>query len=158
MAERKGEELVRRACSRAFVVRSGYLYGGGGRNFGSTLVPRLRRGEPIRADRSRRVAPTWVRPLAESILRIGGSGKYGIWHAGCEGETTWFEFAATVARALGIGAAIAELPTAALQLAAPRPACSLLENEMLREAGLPPMPPWDEALKGFLEADGRKQG
>ena len=151
----EGEERVLRTCSRSFVVRSGYLYGRGGRNFGSTLVDRLRRGETIRADRSRRVAPTWVRPLAETILHIARTTNYGVWHAGCEGETTWFDFAQAVARTLDVRATIEEADTGSLQLLAPRPPCSLLDNRRLREAGLPPMPRWDAALSGFLADEGR---
>src|SRR6185295_11592337 len=54
-SKRAGEELVLRATRRAFVVRSGGLYGRGGRNFFSTLIARLRQGQTLRIDRERLV-------------------------------------------------------------------------------------------------------
>lgn len=152
-SKRAGEELVLRAWPRSAVVRTAYLYGRCGRNFGSTVVARLRRGETIRADRERRVAPTWARRVAEAALAIAATGRGGIWHAGCEGEATWFDFARAAADGLGIPGDIRAASTAGLRLAARRPRCSLLDDRMLRLHGLPPMPSWREALRGYLEEE-----
>lgn len=150
-----GEVLVQRASRRAFVVRVGGLYGRGGRNFASTLVRRLVERQPLRIDQERRAAPTWTRGLARQLIALCERGEHGLYHATCTGETTWYDFTVALceeAAALGV-----ELPrcfvgvgTAELQAPAPRPRHSLLDDRMLRLRGLLLLPPWREALRGFL--------
>ncbi|MBI5487447.1 MAG: dTDP-4-dehydrorhamnose reductase [Deltaproteobacteria bacterium] len=153
-----GERLVARVAPRHFVVRTAYLYGRGGRNFGSTLLAGIRGGETIRADATRRVAPTWTRAMARQCLRIVGTERYGVWHAASAGETTWVGFAQAMAGRLGRDARIVAADTRALGLAAPRPDCSLLEGRMARLTRIPPMPAWNLALDEYLESEGSEAG
>lgn len=150
-----GEQLVQRATRRAFVVRVGGLYGRGGRNFSSTLVRRLLARQPLRIDQERRAAPTWTRVLSRQLIALCERGEHGLYHATCEGDTTWYDFTVALceeAEAMGF-----ELPhsfsgvrTAELSAPAPRPRHSLLDNRLLRLRGLLVMPDWREALRGFL--------
>jgi dTDP-4-dehydrorhamnose reductase len=155
-SKRAGEELVLRATRRCFVVRVGGLYGQGGRNFFSTLVARLVAGQSLKLDRERQVSPTWTRALAQQLIALCERGEHGIYHATCQGHTTWYDFACALvdeAAALGrelprsfIGVASSELPTVAA-----RPAMSLLDPHMLRLRGLLRMPAWRDALRGYLQ-------
>jgi dTDP-4-dehydrorhamnose reductase len=150
-----GEVLVQRVTRRAFVVRVGGLYGRGGRNFSSTLVRRLLARQPLRIDRERRATPTWVRVLSRQLIALCERGEHGLYHASCEGDTTWYDYAVALceeAAALGI-----ELPrsfsgvaTSELSSPAPRPRHSLLENRLLRLRGLLIMPAWREAMREYL--------
>ena len=47
-----GDAAVTAASTRHFIVRVGCLYGRDGRNFPSTIVRRLRKGETVRGDRA----------------------------------------------------------------------------------------------------------
>lgn len=155
-----GEGLAQRACRRLYLVRVEGLYGCGGRNFASTLVDRLRRGQKLSLDRERRVSPTWSRALARQLVVLCESGHHGTYHATCEGATTWYEFAETACRiAAELGrpltrsfepVATAALAAAAEGPVAPRPAMSILDNRMLRLRGLHRMPPWQAALRDYL--------
>jgi dTDP-4-dehydrorhamnose reductase len=154
-SKRAGEELVLRATRRCFVVRVGGLYGQGGRNFFSTLVQRMRAGQELKLDCERQVSPTWTRALAQQLVVLCERGEHGIYHATCQGQTTWHGFATALceeAAALGFplpirytAVASSELPTAAA-----RPAMSLLEPHMLRLRGLLRIPTWRDALRGYL--------
>lgn len=154
-SKRAGEELVMRATRRCFVVRVGGLYGQGGGNFFSTLVARLRAGQTLRLDGERQVSPTWTRALAQQLIVLCERGEHGIYHATCQGATTWYDFATALcdeAAALGLTlprsfskVASSELPTVAA-----RPAMSLLEPHMLRLRGLLRIPQWRDALRGYL--------
>src|SRR5262249_53981918 len=44
-----GERRARAAWARTIIVRSGYIFGEGGKNFLSTLLPRAKRNEPLQA-------------------------------------------------------------------------------------------------------------
>ncbi len=150
-----GERLVQKAGARSFIVRVGGLYGRRGRNFVSTLVARLKMNQPLRVDQQRLTAPTWNRLLARQIITLCERGEHGVYHATCQGETTWYGFTqALCEEAAELGC---ELPrtfigvsTEDLAAKAPRPSSSLLDCRMLRLRGLLRLPPWREALKAYL--------
>ncbi len=146
-----GDARVAAATPRHFIVRVGCLYGRGGRNFPSTVVRRLRAGETLRADRDRRVSPTWVREPARVSAALARTAFYGLYHCTAQGETTWAEFARRMAAHLGLpDARVEALPTASVNLRASRPARAILDNRALRERGLDTLAPWEDGLAGYL--------
>ena len=150
-----GEQLVKSAAARSFIVRVGGLYGRRGRNFVSSLVSRLRAGQTLRIDRERLTAPTWNRLLARQIITLCERGEHGVYHATSQGATTWYGFAEALcdeAAALGRDLPRTFVGVTTSELAAPaaRPRLSLLDCRMLRLRGLMKLPPWREALRAYL--------
>ena len=101
-----GDEAVRRANPRHFILRVGCLYGRAGNGFGSTLLRRLRAGERIRADGERQVQPTWARRVALQTLAVVDTERFGLYHAMCHGQTTWAAFGRELARLAGLNPAL----------------------------------------------------
>ncbi len=150
-----GEQLVKSAAARSFIVRVGGLYGRRGRNFVSSLVSRLRAGQTLRIDRERLTAPTWNRLLARQIITLCERGEHGVYHATSQGSTTWYGFAEALcdeAAALGrdLPRTFVGVTTGELAAPAARPRSSLLDCRMLRLRGLMKLPPWREALRAYL--------
>lgn len=119
------------------VVRTGWLFGAGGRNFLSTLPTQLRQG-PVRAFGGVPIQPTWAGDLARVLLTL----PTGITHAvGCE-TTTFVDAARTVAATLGLAPEIIELPGPAGLLPAERP----------RDARLTPaeLPGWSQRWRALI--------
>ena len=150
-----GEQLVKSAAARSFIVRVGGLYGRRGRNFVSSLVSRLRAGQTLRIDRERLTAPTWNRLLARQIITLCERGEHGVYHATSQGSTTWYGFAEALcdeAAALGrdLPRTFVGVTTGELDAPAARPRSSLLDCRMLRLRGLMKLPPWREALRAYL--------
>ena len=79
------------------VVRTGWLFGPGGRNFASRL-PALLRAGPITALERWPVQPTWAPDLAAHLLTL----PRGVTHAIGGETTTWGEAARVVCGALGL--------------------------------------------------------
>lgn len=76
-----------------YIVRTGFLYGKHGKNFGSKLFGRLRAGERVPADPIRLVTPTWARPVAEAIRSmIEKRVPSGIYHAISDIPMSWHRF------------------------------------------------------------------
>jgi len=149
-----GERLTACACRRHLILRTGNLYGAAGKNFGSTLPGRLARGEPVRADATRRVAPTWARSLALQTARLlEGAAPPGTYHATSLGECSWFEFAQLAAKLGRFGARVEPMEASAVGVAR-RPARSSLSSRLLAGRGLAVMPPWQEALRDYLSSLG----
>lgn len=147
-----GERLALAAARRLFVVRVGWLYGHGGRNFPSTIMQRLAKGEVVRADRERVGAPTWVRDVASVSGALAHTEYFGLYHCTSTGETTWADYARFVAAELGLpDDRVEALPSAALPIMkAPRPRRAVLDNRLLRLRGLDTMPSWKDAARAFI--------
>ncbi|MBI4497502.1 MAG: sugar nucleotide-binding protein, partial [Chloroflexi bacterium] len=76
----------------------------------------------------------------------------GLYHITNAGWCSWYQFARKIFALEGVEADLR--PTTSEEYGAParRPAFSALENRRLREIGLAPLRPWDEALAAYLEA------
>lgn len=81
------------------VARVGWVYGPGGRTFGSTLAARLRAGEAVRAVYDVRVQPTWSLDLADALYTM----PRGVVHHAGRGEASWYAFALAVWARVGSG-------------------------------------------------------
>lgn len=106
------------------VVRTGWIFGPGGRNFPSRIFEHLAAGE-VRALRGWPVQPTWSEDLAALLLTL----PRGITHAIGAEEVDWAGFAEQAARRMGCPErvrAVRDLPLG------PRP-----EDARLRPARLP---------------------
>ena len=155
-SKRAGELLLAQSGAESALCRVAGLYGRHGRNFVSTLLPRLQAGEALRLDAERLVQPTFARAAARVILDLASARERGTFHLTCGGATTWHGFAQALAegaaaRGVSLPGTFAAVPTAALATPAPRPAQSLLERRVLRLWGLPDMPDWQEALAAYLD-------
>lgn len=150
-----GEHLVERAWSQSYILRVGCLYGVGGRNFPSTILDRLRRGESIKADAERKASPTWVVPVVEVSAALARTLHFGLYHSTANGETTWADYARFLAGKLGLpDDNVNALPYGALSLKAARPRRAILDNRMLRLRGLDTLGTWEEQALRFMHATG----
>ncbi len=148
-----GEELVRAAHPRPFVVRLQSIYGGGGRNFASTLRRRILDRSPLKLDAVRPAQPTWAGAAARQIVALLESDRPGTYHATCSGSTTWSAFAGVIAARVGVVPYWDEVDPAAITGPAARPNNFLLARRMLELRGLDRMPDWRSALEEYLERE-----
>ncbi|HNX35192.1 MAG TPA: dTDP-4-dehydrorhamnose reductase [Kiritimatiellia bacterium] len=148
-----GEEAVRRHCPDHTILRIAWLYGEEGPSFLHTLMKLgAQAGEPLKVVDDQRGNPTSTDAAAELIARLLETPVPGVVHGSCEGEATWFEFAQAIFKRAGLSRGLMPCTTAEFPRPAPRPANSRLEKRVLRLAGLPPMPHWEEALEKFVRA------
>jgi len=149
-----GEEWVRQQCPDHFIVRTAWLYGLPGPNFVTAILARARTlapGEKLKVVHDQRGTPTSALALAPQLLDLAATEAFGTYHATCQGETTWYEFACLILAAAGLTAPVTPCTTAEFPRPAPRPANSVLTNRLLQVAGLDRMPPWQDAYRQFWE-------
>ena len=101
-----------------------------------------------------RGTPTSTLALAPQLLALAATEAFGTYHATCQGETTWYDFARLILATAGITVRVTPCTTAEFPRPAPRPANSVLENRLLQVAGLDLMPPWQAAYRQFWETYG----
>lgn len=147
-----GEHAVLKEGGLASIVRTGELYGTGGRSFFSSVLGRVRSGQEVRVVDDQTVGPTWTRDLALQLVTFANSGApAGIYHATARGEATWYEAACAAVAHLGVDpSAIRRASTAEYGSPAPRPPYSVLAHDAFERLGLYRMRHWRDALVEWL--------
>jgi dTDP-4-dehydrorhamnose reductase len=156
-----GEDAVLRSGARAWVVRTAWVYGAFGGNFVKTMARLAASRDTLSVVDDQRGCPTWTGDLAEGLLALairiasGDGPSSPVLHSAGGGETTWFGFAQAIFEELGLDPArVRPCTTEEFPRPAPRPAYSVLSDRAWREAGLPPMRPWREALAAAFAEHG----
>ena len=149
-----GEELVRQQCADHFIVRTAWLYGLPGPNFVTAILGKGRTGGGLKVVNDQRGTPTSALALASQLLELARTESFGTYHATCQGETTWYDFARLILETAGLKTPIEPCSTAEFPRPAPRPANSVLANRLLQLHGLDCMPPWEAAYREFWDACG----
>lgn len=149
-----GEHLAKNNLARAIVVRTGWIFGDGGRNFLSQMPQLLLAGKKIKVIGDAYGTPTYAPDLAERLRELAELDLPGIYHVTNAGEGTTYEgFACSIAsvdRSLIEGVSFAEL-----HRPAPRPQNSKLCCLISEKLGLKPLPHWKESLKNFVDGHAR---
>jgi dTDP-4-dehydrorhamnose reductase len=142
-----GEREALALGSAATVVRTSWVCGEHGANMVRTIM-RLVGLVGERDDTPGRLAfvddqrghPTMTADLAPMLRRLALDRRSGVHHVTNQGAVSWFDFATAVVSAMGRDPAIVR-PIATAELdpprPAPRPANSVLDNAVLRAAGIP---------------------
>jgi dTDP-4-dehydrorhamnose reductase len=149
-AKLAGEDRVREANPRHYIVRSAWIYGPGGKNFMSKVPELVRAGAPIKAISDQRGSPTFAIDLAEAILTLEGSGAYGTYHVVNAGTCSSAEFTRHTISVLGAQVPLEEVSRFDVPRLAPRPGDTSLVGEAWAKAGFAGLRPWQEACEAFI--------
>ncbi len=147
----EGERRAQTAWARTAVVRSGYIFGSGGKNFLSTLITRARRGDRLTAISDSFGTPTYATDLAARLYEIARLDLPGIYHAVNAGDGASFEdFTRAAVEILGLPQDLVQaVSLETLKRPAPRPRNSKLRCLVSEAIGLAPLPTWQDALSRF---------
>jgi dTDP-4-dehydrorhamnose reductase len=156
MSKRLGEWFAADA-PRGYVLRVETLFGPSAhaaKSKGSVaaIVEALKAGESPKVFTDRTISPTYVPDAVRATIElIGREPAPGIFHCVNSGRCTWYEFAAEIARQLGVEPRLTPIRFAETPLKAPRPQYCALSNEKLKSAGIG-MPAWDDAIGRYVAA------
>lgn len=128
----QGEEIVRQILGRHYIVRTAWLYGEGNNNFVQTMLRLAKDNVSIRVVHDQIGTPTSTVDLSKAIYRLLKSNAYDTYHATCQGQCSWYEFACEIFRQIGLSTKVVPVTTEEFIRPAKRPAYSNLDNYMLR--------------------------
>ncbi|MFC4810727.1 dTDP-4-dehydrorhamnose reductase [Paenibacillus sp. GCM10023250] len=146
-----GEREVQAVGGRVFIVRTSWVYGKYGRNFVETIRGLAKTQDEIRVVNDQFGSPTYTRDLAEFLIRLARTDRYGLYHASGRGVCTWYQFAQAILEDAGVrGVKLVPCATAESPRPAPRPAYSALEHGEIKRQGLEDLRHWREALFAYM--------
>lgn len=155
----EGERKAQLANARTIVVRTGFIFGRGGRNFLSTVVESARREGPLKAIGDAWGTPTYAPDLASRLREVANLDLPGVFHVVNSGlGASYEEFARAALEAAGCDQTKVETITMeSLNRPAPRPSNSRLRCLISEAIGLAPLPHWRDALPGFVATQKRTE-
>ncbi len=134
--------------NRTYIVRTAWLYGARGSNFPKTMLRLARERDELSVVDDQYGQPTWAADVAAQIVLLLDANPAGtIYHATNSGVASWFTFAQTLFRLMGLDPdRVRPTDSSSFSRPAPRPAYSVLSHEAWHESELPQPRNWDEAL------------
>ena len=149
----EGERRPQLTWARTIIVRSGYIFGEGGRNYLSEFLEYARAGTPLKAISDSFGTPTYAPHLAERLYQLAKIDLPGVYHVVNAGEGASFsEFIETGIKMAGLDPALVEAVSMdSLARPAPRPRNSRLRCLLSEAIGLAEMPSWRDALRDYID-------
>ena len=152
------ECYVRQSVRKHFVVRAGWMMGGGPRKdkkFVNKVYRQLADGKrTLHVVDDKLGTPTYTVDFAHGIHRLLESDLYGLYNQVCGGSGSRFDVAVELVAQLGLAGSVAieRVPSAffAGEYFAPRPASEKLVNTKLDARGLNVMRDWRVCLAEYL--------
>lgn len=151
----RGEHAVRETHRKHFIVRAGWMMGGGAeeKKFVGKIVSQLLEGKrKLMAVSDKRGSPTYTVDFARNLMALVESGHYGTYHLANHGTCTRDEIARKIAAVMGIDAVVEPVPSSYFPLPAHRPDSECLRNYKLELLGLDRMPHWEKSLESYVKA------
>ncbi|MED4113702.1 dTDP-4-dehydrorhamnose reductase [Priestia megaterium] len=148
-----GEQFVRDLHSKFFIVRTSWVYGRHGGNFVKTMLKLGKERKELSVVSDQIGCPTYTLDLANSILEIVATEKYGIYHISNSGSCSWYEFAKAIFEVNSNEIHINPCKTSEFIRPAARPSYSVFEHKSIHLNSFKPIRHWREALEDFLKKE-----
>ncbi len=88
-----GEQMVMRHNPRHYIVRTAWLFAHGGKNFIHSIINAVKAGKPLRVVTDEVANPTYNDDVAEAVIKLIATGRYGIYHLVNSGSASRYAFA-----------------------------------------------------------------
>ncbi len=151
----KGEEEVRRN-PKHFITRISWVFGINGNNFIKTMLKLSDNHKELNVVDDQIGSPTYTVDLANLLVNMAETSKYGTYHANNEGFTSWADFAEYIFKINDKDVKVNHVSTDEyLKITgtkqAYRPRNSRLSKSSLDEAGFSRLPSWQDATERYCE-------
>lgn len=153
-----GERRSQFQHARTIVVRTGFIFGVGGKNFLSTVVERVRRGERAKVIGDAWGTPTYADDLAFRLRELAALDLPGVFHVVSSGNgASYADFAQEAMKLARCDESNLEVVSFdSLTRPAPRPRNSRLRCLLSEPLGLKPLPSWQDGLERFVDRISQK--
>ena len=147
----EGERNVRKYCPESYILRTAWLYGPNGNNFVKTMLRLGKEKGEVSVVTDQIGNPTSTFELIRIIDAVIGCGKYGVYHATCEGVCSWNAFAREIFKRAGMDVNVNDVTSEQFVRPAKRPAYSNLSKAKLYAATGHRPAEWQDALQEYFD-------
>ena len=150
----EGENFEKEFAKKHFILRTAWLYGDG-KNFVKTMLALAENHDELNVVCDQVGTPTSAVELAKMIHYLEGTENYGTFHATCEGDTNWADFAEAIFKRAGKNVKVNHVTSKQYKemnpASANRPAYSILEDYMIKLTSDFVMADWQDALDVYMK-------
>lgn len=151
-----GEELVRSAAKRHYIIRTSALFGIHAKplgNFVLKMKDRAEKGLRTEVVNDQYTRPTSADELAERIIDLVSNGApFGTFHIANEGVASWYDIAKEVFFLSGKAELVVPSTTIFHEGDVIRPMRSTLSTKKMEALGYPPLSHWKNAVERYWDS------
>ncbi|PXV63071.1 dTDP-4-dehydrorhamnose reductase [Halanaerobium congolense] len=145
----QGEQEVQKLLNKYFIVRTSWVFGEHGDNFVKTMLKLGKERDEISVVADQYGSPTYTGDLAELIIEMIKTDRYGIYHATNEGFCSWYEFAKEIFEIADVNVKVKPVSSDEFDTKAKRPINSKLSKKELYK--LFSIQNYECSIRGFLK-------
>ncbi len=154
----EGEVAVRELLDKYFIVRIAWVFGINGNNFVKTMLRLGKTHDKLTVVSDQIGTPTYTYDLAQLLVDMAESDKYGTYHATNEGGfISWYDFTVEILKQAAaydnsyLNVNVIPVTSEAYPTKAKRPSNSRLDKSKLTDSGFTPLPDWKDAVSRYLK-------
>jgi dTDP-4-dehydrorhamnose reductase len=152
-----GEFYAQAYLTNPLVIRTSGVFGPGGMftprgNFVEVMLRMAKANTPIRMLQDHAASPTYAPALASRTADMVEKKIGGLFHIGGGETVSWYAYAKLIFDLAGLSPALQATDEREYRTPARRPKVSALSNSKMESMGIPPMPPFNEAVRAYLNA------
>ncbi len=144
-------ELFVEQLEKFFIVRISWVFGLHGNNFIKTMLRLGKERGQVSVVADQIGSPTYTKDLSVLLADMIQTQAYGHYHASNEGLCSWYDFAGEIFKQAGMQVQLQAVDSASFPVKAKRPHNSRMSKEKLCRKGFALLPPWEDALRRYLQ-------
>jgi dTDP-4-dehydrorhamnose reductase len=146
----QGEQEVQKLLDKYFIVRTSWVFGEHGDNFVKTMLKLGKERDEISVVADQYGSPTYTGDLADLIIEMIKTDKYGIYHVTNEGFCSWYEFAKEIFEVADMDVKVKPVSSDEFETNAERPKNSMLSKQKLIDWEFYSLQHYSKAIKFFI--------
>ncbi len=152
----EGEKIVQSLLNRFYIVRAGWMVGGGperDKKFIGKIIRRMEETTELKAVNDKIGSPTYTVDFSRCLADLIESENYGLYHCTNKGYCSRFDVAKKIVDILGrTDVTVEPVSSAYFPLPAPRARSEMSRNYKLELLGLDTTRNWEVALKEYIKS------
>jgi dTDP-4-dehydrorhamnose reductase len=149
----EGEHAVTSLLNRYFIIRAGWMIGGGKKDkkFVGKIVQLMNEKNEISVVNDKFGTITYAKELVLNMQELIKTKFYGLYHMANSGVCSRYDIALEIAKILNKDILIKPISSASFPLPAPRARSEAIRNYKLELMGLNRMKEWRDSLRDYLK-------
>jgi dTDP-4-dehydrorhamnose reductase len=152
----EGEKIVQSLLNRFYIVRAGWMVGGGperDKKFIGKIIRRMEETTELKAVNDKIGSPTYTADFSRCLADLIESENYGLYHCTNKGYCSRFDVAKKIVDILGrTDVTVEPVSSAYFPLPAPRARSEMSRNYKLELLGLDTTRNWEVALTEYIKS------